>query len=147
MSGWILVRKDRKGITGQWMASREEAANTVWMALEVDDDLPERVLEEMVHDIEHGEVGSVAFHKDTPEFRIIPAHRTSDGTPITPGLRVKNNDMDTGTIEPEQFMDTGLMSPGGKYFEGWYYVTRDRDGYSGKQFDGDRLKALSETGR
>lgn len=44
-----------------------------------------------------------------------------------------------GTVYPDQFMDDGMMTPGGEYFDGWYYVQSDGDDRPYKKFNGERM--------
>ncbi len=66
---------------------------------------------------------------------------TADGVEITPGLRVLDYDHRWGVVTEEQFTDGGLLSPGGEYFDGWYYVRADEDlpDSRGTRFNGERL--------
>lgn len=96
-----------------------------------------------------GRVGAIQSHDEHPDvlFRVLEADFMSDGTPITPGLRVEDYDRRIGVVDPAQFMDTGVMAPGGKYFRrpdgsGWYDVIREADGRTRKSFDGSRMRAL-----
>jgi hypothetical protein len=58
-------------------------------------------------------------------------YHTYDGVGITPGLRVWSPyTMSWGTVEDDNWTSRGeLTGPGGKYFDGWYYVRSD-DGRS-----------------
>lgn len=84
-------------------------------------------------------IGTVWGHLSGYGFRILPAHFTTDRAAITPGLRVLDYDRRWGIVEPSQFMDDGMMAPGGQYFDGWYYVQRDGDERAYKKFNGERL--------
>lgn len=82
-------------------------------------------------------VGEIFEHPSGYRFRLIPANFTDNGKPITPGLRVLNNDLRQGTVCRAQFMQTGDLKPGGQLFIGWYDV--DVDGGGRTSFDGGRL--------
>lgn len=73
-------------------------------------------------------------------YRILVADLTSNGVPITPGLRVLDYDQRKGHVVAPQFMATSSLAPGGEYFDGWYHV--EADGGSTRLFNGSRLKAL-----
>jgi hypothetical protein len=84
-------------------------------------------------------VGTVWGHPSGYDFRILEAHHTSDRALITPSLRVLDYDRRWGVVEPTQFMDEGIMAPGGQYFDGWYYIHCDGDDQPYKKFNGERL--------
>lgn len=83
------------------------------------------------------EVGEIFEHPSKYQFRVIRADFTGNGKPITPGLRVLNNDLRQGTVCRAQFMRTGDLAPGGRGFIGWYDVDVDGGGRTG--FNGERL--------
>lgn len=84
--------------------------------------------------------GTIWGHASGYDFRILVPDYTSDGVAITPGLRVFNlHDQQWGIIEPLQFMDQGLHSPGAPGFDGHYLFQKDGDGYGTRKFRGDRL--------
>jgi hypothetical protein len=72
-------------------------------------------------------------------FRILQAHYTDDGVPITPGLKVRTKDNWWGIVYPDQFLADGLDLPGGKFFDGFYYVHPEGDVTGGKKYNGERL--------
>lgn len=58
-------------------------------------------------------------------------YHTYDGVEIKPGLRVWSPyTMSWGTVEPSNWKYQGISDPGGKYFDGWYYVKQDDTGRS-----------------
>lgn len=73
------------------------------------------------------------------DFRVLVADFTVNGVAITPGLRVLDYDRKWGAVEAPQFMDDGMMTPGGEYFDGWYRVHRDGEARAYKKFNGERL--------
>lgn len=75
-------------------------------------------------------------------YRVLEAHFTPDRRAIVPGLRVLDYDRREGAVRADQFMTDELISPGGKLFDGWYYVLPDGQAGYGRQFNGERLKAL-----
>jgi hypothetical protein len=75
-------------------------------------------------------------------YRILKADFTSDRKPIVPNLEVLDYDRRTGIVEPGQFMDDGMMRPGGEYFDGWYEVIPDGKAGRGKRFNGERMRSL-----
>lgn len=82
---------------------------------------------------------------DGYRFRVLKADYTEDGQPITPGARLFNYyDRWWGTIDPAQFLADGMLSPGGKAFDGWYDITRDGDSWSCK-LNGPRLSTKENT--
>lgn len=87
-------------------------------------------------------IGVVHHAPEAPDayYRILTADLTSNGTPITPGLRVLDYDQRKGHVVAPQFMATSALAPGGEYFDGWYYVEADEG--STRLFNGSRLKAL-----
>jgi hypothetical protein len=89
------------------------------------------------------QVGAFHHYPDVNMYyRVLEADLTSDGKPIMPGLRVLDYDHREGAVEPGQFMDDGMMCPGGEHFDGWYYVVSDGETGRGKPFNGERMKAL-----
>lgn len=84
-------------------------------------------------------VGTVWGHPNRNDFRILVADFTSDGIPVTPGLRVLDYDREWGAVEETQFMCEELSTPGGQYFDNWYYVRRDGETGAHKKFNGERL--------
>lgn len=83
--------------------------------------------------------GTIWGHPSGLDYRILCADFTADRVPITPGLRVLDYDRRWGTVYPDQFMDDGMMTPGGEYFDGWYYVQSDGDDRPYKKFNGERM--------
>jgi hypothetical protein len=86
-------------------------------------------------------LGTLYEHEHGYKFRILRAEFTSDRVAITPGLRVVDNNLVRGTVDPAQFMRTGDLDPGGEHFLqagiGWYDVIRGNG--DTKKFDGSRL--------
>ncbi len=86
-------------------------------------------------------LGTVYEHERGYRFRILRAEFTGDQVAITPGLRVMDNNLVWGIVDPAQFMRTGVCDPGGEHFlrngKGWYDVVR-KDGHR-EAFDGERL--------
>jgi hypothetical protein len=72
------------------------------------------------------------------------AYRTSDGVPITPGLRVLTNELQWGTVAKAQFSNGNQCAPGGAYFNGWFEVIYD-DGTFVLQ-DGGRITTTPPAG-
>jgi hypothetical protein len=75
-------------------------------------------------------------------YRILTADFTSNGVPITPGLRVQENNKRLGTVDAAQFMNGGMLVPGGECFDHWYYVLRDDESRAVERFNGERMRAL-----
>lgn len=130
---------------GELYASVEDAAEAIGGSLEVHG-LPEHEAARLARFAAGCQVGSIVSHRKLPDllYRILEADFTSNGRPITPGLRVEDYDRRTGVVESAQFMDDGMMTPGGRYFREhpWYYVLRDGEDRSHRQFDGSRMRAL-----
>lgn len=84
-------------------------------------------------------VGTVWGHPSGYDFRILIADYTTDGAAIIPGLRVLDYDRQWGAVEASQFMAEELGTPGGQYFDNWYYVQRDGEASAYKKFNGERL--------
>lgn len=88
-------------------------------------------------------VGAIQSDPETgPAYRILAADFTSDGRPILPGLRVLDYDRREGRVKPAQFMQDGLLRPGGEHFDHWYFVVPDGKAGRGRAFNGERLKTL-----
>lgn len=84
--------------------------------------------------------GAIWGHASGYDFRMLVPDYTADGAAITPGLRVFNlHDREWGTIEPLQFMDQGLNSPGAPGFDGHYFFQKQDERYATRKFRGDRL--------
>jgi hypothetical protein len=83
--------------------------------------------------------GTIWGHPRGDNFRILIADFTSNNVPITPGLKVLDYDREWGTVEETQFLAEEYGTPGGQYFDNWYYVRRDGDDRAYKKFNGERL--------
>lgn len=84
-------------------------------------------------------IGTIWGHPAGYDFRILRADFTTDGAPITPGMRVFNYyDRWWGVVTLEQFMRESPIGPGGQYFNNWYAVARESDAYS-TDLNGERL--------
>ena len=68
---------------------------------------------------------------------------TTDGVPITPGLRVFTNDWCWGTVMPEQFTSGRSTAVYGDYFDGWFQVALDNGNV--RAYNGDRLSTREPT--
>lgn len=83
--------------------------------------------------------GSVVEHPSGYAFRVLEAHVTADGVPVTPGLRVRVNGMWWGKVYPDQFMSTGLIEPGSSFFDGWYLVCKEGETQPYNKYNGERM--------
>jgi len=83
--------------------------------------------------------GTVWGHPTRYDFRVLAVDFTVDGVPITPGLRVLDYDREWGTVEETQFLAEEYGTPGGQFFDHWYYVRRDGEDRARKRFNGERL--------
>lgn len=147
MKHYILVRRtgdDVSTITaiGKTYTSAERAAGAAGEDLMEHGRTPGQA-GDFALDLASRPVGSVMLNPATNfNYRVLEADFTSNRRPIVPGLRVLDYDRREGTVTAPQFMDDGMMTPGGEYFEGWYDVLPDGRAGRGKSFNGERMRAL-----
>lgn len=75
----------------------------------------------------------------------MPQHRTVDGVPITPGLRVFTYDCVWGTVLPEQWNHPNSANPDSDTFDGWFRVSVPEGGY--RIYNGERMSTRDLDGR
>lgn len=135
----LIYRTPYKSITtpGTVYTTMERAGRAAGLVLYDNASVPRSTAQKHGDKIASRPVGSVYVHDSGYDFRILRADHTANGIPITPGLRVVNNDLKWGTVGRAQFMAEGASNPGGEHFLSWYDV--DVDGHGRKPFDGGRL--------